>query len=205
MKWISPERVRWSFTLIELLVVIAIIAILASMLLPALNKARNAAHSSACQSQMKQLGVCILLYSDDFDGYLPRQGNATEVKRRWFELLVPYYAGSQYWYQIKRQLWDCPAFSPPALGNKTLNMGYNYYCSERMLSRFTKASGNLAIVDVQGNDNRWRFPLGTSEVDYRHSGKYNLLLLDGHVASGRHPFLWGSYVTPEGFTLNSYR
>ena len=95
---------RQAFTLIELLLIIAIIGILASLLLPALGRAKSAAHKAVCLSNQRQIGIARQLYANDHDGFLiPHRVTVSGLRIPWGYPLCAWYAGGD------TNLFDCPA------------------------------------------------------------------------------------------------
>lgn len=85
---LAGEQRRKLFTLIELLVVIAIIAILAAILLPALNKSRSKAQTIRCTANLKQTGLAIIAYAGDYEDFMPNPASSMNSSGRSYHMIT---------------------------------------------------------------------------------------------------------------------
>ena len=144
-----------AFTLIELLVVVAIIAILAAMLMPALNRARQQAKSTACITGLKQIGLAWQMYVNDYDQFTlwhNTEGNSQPQgcwDYFWYELLTPYTEGTE--------VFQCPAYGKVAKHRSTgltqakgdtyaTDFGINSYTTRCTIGDLKSAPDSLVLV-----------------------------------------------------------
>jgi prepilin-type N-terminal cleavage/methylation domain-containing protein/prepilin-type processing-associated H-X9-DG protein len=187
-----------AFTLIELLVVIAIIAILAAILFPVFARAREKARQTSCLSNLKQLGLGVLMYAQDYDEMLPGADCAAlQDGRNWDIVAQPYVKNWQVFqcpsepdeYVIGPSHNTCGSgWNPPPAWVEEHSMSYGFGLSveDESLGEIVKPAETLMLGEA---DVPWTQVGPRPPYDYvdwamqkdRHNGGCNLVLCDGHA------------------------
>lgn len=203
------QRAR-AFTLIELLVVIAVIAILASLLLPALSRAKEKARATVCLNNLRQWGLATQIYVTDQNDFLPPEGFGSpttpqQLTNGWYfhlpaAISLPPY-GEMPWRTnalapLGRSIWICPS-------NPRRSSGFNlfHYClneehdgtgEDDAPARFCSIPRPSRVVWLFDSKN---IP-GVGPANFvhtnLHSGGAQFTFLDGHARRFRCPDYWNS-------------
>ncbi len=212
----SGNSIGGGFTLLELLVVMAVIAILASLLFPALRTATAKARSIVCLNHLKQWGLATHFYVADNDDFLPPEGapNGLSTDTGWY-IALPRELGLRPYFEcpwrtnpavpVGRSIWICPA-------NTNRSNGHNlfHYCLNEHVDRTgefdspTRLSsiGNPAVV-VWMFDNGKRAAVAQQNNTHTnlHQRGANFLFLDAHAVRFRNTAYW-DFLSNKGRTNN---
>lgn len=217
---VQTERARSAFTLIELLVVIAVIAILAALLFPVFARARENARRTSCLSNLKQIGLAFLQYTQDYDEAYPLSSYPSDSVS-WTSGAAPYMKSTQ--------LFRCPSDSSANWSTPAAPPVNNYYTTSYLMNawmagtnKFTRqssiASTSKVVLLSEGNgvarDHFHPFYWVDSDPDVapsaymhgmtfdaaknetkefpltRHLEGFNLAYCDGHVKWTRWNKVW---------------
>lgn len=208
------ERTKKAFTLIELLVVIAIIAILAAILFPVFGRARENARRSSCQSNLKQIGLGLLQYTQDYD---EKYMTDWDGERSYKQSIQPYLKSGQIWACPSNTLnSEVPTDTGFQAGNGYPAIVKSYAANPRVitpgwtggvspsLAFMQKPSQKIVIADcnywwgIMYSDHSNGGNNIANDVFAGHLGTVNCLFIDGHVKAMKPvntgtPFnMWGT-------------
>ena len=190
---------RRGFTLIELLVVIAIIAIIAAILFPVFARARGKAHQTVCLSNVRQAGLAVLMYAQDYDDHLvrhcfqPRLMDASGGYT-WPHAIQPYVANVGIFMCPTNTAWrselkGCGGYS---LNLSRLPTGETVGCADRLIARIPRPAGLLIVTESGDGSNGvawcgyWYRETDTGDPTHvhptgRHGTGSNVAYVDGHA------------------------
>ncbi len=192
------------FTLIELLVVIAIIAILAAILFPVFARAREKARQTSCLSNLKQMGLAMLMYAQDYDEMFTRMGHGTQTSpvvpgdvyfnynsgasylyfyRSWASNIYPYINNTQV-FMCPSTTYNCygVAYGLPAYCLNSRNVKVTFFNTSIAMSDMLQPAQTLMITE-KGGGGGYQYLLSNEYYACRdsHNGGGNIAFADGHA------------------------
>lgn len=173
------------FTLIEILIVIAIIALLTAILFPVFSAARENARRVSCISNLRQIGMGLMQYTQDYDEHNTRQwvgssGDSDAISSyKWMDAIFPYVKSEQ--------LFDCPSHALPSHVETRIYDKYQF----RTGRKWGSYAANLAYYDVDLDPDpvgeRWMNPFQSLAIASWEAPATTILAMDG---AGRFEFAW---------------